>query len=216
MLNDLIRLTHSHKFEEYGTLDLAGVRVQGNVLILSLNLNTGDDSDAYQSWEVECVGFLEQQLSLGQCEGFDFEHDHILLWFYIYPEASVSFYGEADDHLAVVGALYKRHLELVGNWIPFGRFMNGNTVEMIRGRFGMLAEGPMPLVESYGRVLEDFNISAQITEPKPAYYTNDEFSGLAEVAVLIFKKGSYVVAPKFNARRLRESESNTRLERTRG
>jgi len=206
MLNDLVSLTHSHEFEEYGTLDLAGVRVEGNVLTLSLNLTTGGDSDAYQSWEVECVGFLEQQLSLGQCEGFDLQYDHILLWLYIYPEASVSFYGKADDPLAVVGALYKRHLELVGNWIPFGRFMNGNTVEMIRGRYGLLAKGPIPLVEPYRRVLEGFNISAQTTEPKPAYYTNDEFSGLAEVAVLIFTKGSYVVAPKFNARRLREAE----------
>ena len=206
MLNDLINLTHSHEFEEYGSLDLTAVRVEGNVLTLLLNLNSGGDSDAYQSWEVECIDFLEQELSLGQCEGVDLQFDHILLWPYVYPEASVSFYGEADVHLSVVGALYERHLELVANWMPFGRFMNGNTVEMIRGRYGMLADGPMPLVESYSRVLEDFNIGAKIGEPKPAYYTNDELSGLAEVAVLILKMGCYVVAQKFTERRLHEAE----------
>jgi hypothetical protein len=206
MLNDLISLTNSDAYTENGTADLAEVRMEGDVLTLSLNLNTGEDSNAYQCWEVECVGFLEHQLSLGQSDEFDLQYDHVLLWSYTYPEASVSFYGEANDHLAVVGALYKRHLELVGDWIPFVRFMNGNAVEMIRGRYGMLAEGPIPLVESYAQVLEGFNISAKITEPKPAYYTNDEFSGLAEVAVLILKKGSYVVAPKFNARRLRAAE----------
>ena len=206
MLNDLISLTHSPEFDEYGTLDLTRVRAEGNVLTLSLNLNTGDDSDAYQSWEVECVDFLEQELSLGQCEGLDLQFDHVLLWSYIYPEASVSFYGEADDHLAVVGALYERHLELVGDWIPFGRFMNGNIVQMIRGRYGMLAAGPLPLVESYSQVLESFNIGTKIAEPKPAYYTNDEFSGMAEVAVLILKKRCYVVAPKFTERQLREAE----------
>ena len=206
MLNDLITLTHSLEFEEYGTLDLTRAGVEGNVLTLSLNLNTGGDSDAYQSWEVECVDFLEQELSLGQCEGFDLQFHHILLWSYIYPRASVSFYGETDDHLAVVGALYERHLELVGDWIPFGRFMNGNIIEMIRGRYGMLADGPMPLVESYSQVLERFNMGAKIAEPKPAYYTNDEFSGLLEVAVLILKKGCHVVAPKFTERRLPEAE----------
>jgi hypothetical protein len=206
MLNDLINLTHSHEFEEYGTLELAAVRIEGNVMTLSLNLNSGADSDDYQSWEVECVGFLEHELSLGQCEGFDLEYDHILLWNYIYPRVSVSFYGEADNSLAVVGALYKRHIELVGNWIPFDRFMNGNTVEMIRGRYGMLANGPLPLVESYSQVLESFEISTQLTEPKPAYFTNDEFSGLAELEVLILKTGCFVVAPKFNARRLRDAE----------
>ena len=206
MLNDLINLTHSPEFDEYGSLDLTQVRVEGNVLTLSLNLNTGGDSDAYQSWEVECVDFLEHELSLGQCEGVDLQFDHIFLWSYIYPHASVSFYGEADDHIAVVGALYERHLELVGDWIPFGRFMNGNTIEMIRGRYGMLAEGPMPLIESYAQVLQKFNIDARIAEPKPAYYTNDEFSGLVEVAVLVLKKGCYVVAPKFTERQLSEAE----------
>jgi len=206
MPDDLISLTHSHEFAEYGTLDLGEARVEGNVLTLSINLNTGSEYDAYQSWEVECVDFLEHGLSLGPCEGFDLQYDHILLWSYIYPEASVSFYGEAHDPLAVLGALYERHHELAGNWIPFSRFMNGDTAELIRGRYGMLANGPVPLLESYVQFLEGFNIGASLTEPKPASYTNDELSGLEEVAVLILKEGSYVVAPKFNAHRLRESE----------
>lgn len=206
MLIDLSSLTNSYEFEEHGTADLAGAHVEGNVITLSLNLYTGSDSDPQQSWEVECVDFLEHQLSLGQCDGFDLQYNHVSLWPYIYPQASVSFYGEADDHLAVIGALYKQHLELAGDWIPFGRFMNGNTVEMIRGRYGMLAHGPLPLVEAYAQVLESFNISAKLTEPTPAYYTNDEFSDSAEVAALILAKGSYVVAPQFNARRLRDAE----------
>ena len=206
MLNELLRLTESDAYTENGMADLADVRMEGDVLTLSLNLNTGEDSNAYQFWEIECVGFLEHQLTLGQSDEFDLQYDHVLLWSYIYPEASVSFYGEATDHLAVVGALYKRHVELVGDWIHFTQFMNRDPVEMIRGRYGMLAEGPMPLVESYAEVLEDFGISTKISEPKAAYYTNDELSGLAEVAVLILKKGSFVVAPKFNAHRLRAAE----------
>lgn len=83
MLNDLISLTHSREFDEYGTIDLAGVKVEGNVLTFSLNLNTGGESDASQSWEVECVGFLEHQLSIGQCDQFDLEYYHLLLWPYI-------------------------------------------------------------------------------------------------------------------------------------
>ena len=69
MLNDLISLIDSYEFEEYGTLDLARVRVEGDVLIFSLNLNTGGNSDAFQGWEVEGVGCLEHQIALGQCDG---------------------------------------------------------------------------------------------------------------------------------------------------
>jgi hypothetical protein len=206
MLNDLINLTSSYEFGEYGSSELATVRLEGSSLRLVLNLHSGGDSDAEQSWEVECIDVLEQQLSLGSCDGIDLQYDHVLLWPYIYPFAAVSFYGEAKDHLAVVGALYKRHLELTGDWIAFGRFMNGNVVEMVSGRYGMLAEGPTPLIESYAKVLEGFDIGTKITEPKPAYYTNDEVSGLAEVALLILSKGVYAVAPKFSARRLRATE----------
>ena len=78
MLNDLINLTHSVRFERYGTLDLAGVRVEGDVSTFSLNLNTGGDSDAFQSWEVECVGFSEHQISLRECEGSHLQYDHVL------------------------------------------------------------------------------------------------------------------------------------------
>ena len=192
----------SLEFEEYGTLDLTGVRVEGTVTIFSLSLNTGDGTGTFQSWEVECNGYFEHQLSLGECDGFDLLYDHVLLWPYIYPRASVSFYGKAKDPFAVVGALYKRHLELVGSWIPFGRFMNWNTIELIRGRYGMLADGPLPLMEAYAEVLEGFDISTRVSDPKPAYYTNDESSGLVEVALLIFRRESFVVAPKFNARRI--------------
>ena len=175
--------------------------MERDVLTLSLNLITGGDADAVQSWEIECTGVLEHHLVLGECAGFDLEYEHVLLWTYIYPQASVSFYGEAKDHLAVVGALYKRHLELVGDWMPLDRFMNGNTIEMIRGRYGLLAKGPMTLMESYAQVLESFDISVRICNPKPADYTNDEDSGLPEVALLVFETGSYVVAQSFNARR---------------
>ena len=204
-MNDLTDFTNSYEFEEYGRSDLTGVRLVGNSLKLFLDFHT-DNSDVEQSWEVECINFLEHQVAVGPCEGPNLHYDHVLLWPHIYPEASVSFYGEAKDCCAVVAALYKSHLQLAGDWIPFDRFMNGNVVEMIRGRYGMLAKGPTPLIESYAKVLESFEIGARITDPKPAYYTNDELSGLAEVAVLILSKRVYVVAPKFIARRLRVTE----------
>ena len=202
MLDKLVSLIHSYDFEEYGTLDLVGVRSETNVMTLTFEFHIRTDKHEYQSWEVDCVGLLEHQMFLGQCDDFDLSHDHPLLWPYIYPTASVSFYGAAENSLAVLGALYQRHLELVSDWIPFGRFMNGNSLEIIRGRYGMLAEGPTPLVEAYAQVLESFKISNKVTDPKPAPYTNDEFSGLAEVGVLILNKGCYFVSTSFNERRL--------------
>ena len=206
MLKGLISLTHSYEFEEYGTLNFVGLRVESNELTLSLDVEIRSEIETHEFWEVDCVGVLEHRTSLGQCDRFDLYHDHPLLWPYIYPAASVSFYGAAEDPRAVVGALYEQHFGLVSGWIPFPRFMNGNCVEMLRGRYGMLAEGPTPLMTAYAEVLESFKIGSRVTEPKPAYYTNDELSGLLEVRVVILGENSYVVAPTFNARRLRGAE----------
>src|SRR5215217_2629715 len=137
MLDKLVSLTHSYDFDEYGTLHLVGLRTETNWLTLKFDFHIRADQYEYQSWEVDCVGLLEHQMFLGQCDDFDLSHDHPLLWPYIYAKASVSFYGEAEEPPAVVGTLYQRHLELVSDWIPFGRFMNGNSLEIIRGRYGM-------------------------------------------------------------------------------
>jgi hypothetical protein len=202
MLEDLVDITRSLEFEENGFIQLLEVWLEGDVLNLSLDLHSSED-DSVQSWKVECVGPLEHSVSLGHCYSLELYFDHVLLWPYIHPKTSLSFHGEANDPLTVVGALQTRHVELVGNWIPFGRFMNGNPFEMIRGRYGMLIEGPLPLVKAYAEVLETFGISNGMTELKPPTYTNDEAAGLEEIAVLTLNRESFVVAPKFNAHQVR-------------
>ena len=201
MLDDLINLTQSHDFvEAEGFIQLLEVWLDGDVLNLSFDVHVGEDD---QPWKVECVGPLEHNLTLGHCYSIELSFDHVLLWPYIYPNISLSFYGEANDAYAVVGALQTKHLEMVGNWIPFGRFMNGSPLQMIRGRYGMLIEGPLPLVKSYAEVLDSFEISNGMTEPRPAAYTNDESAGLEEIAVLILNRENFVIAPKFNGQQVR-------------
>jgi hypothetical protein len=204
MIDELIEIIHSADFEERdASIDLAAVRLEGDVLSLSINLiGTGVDEDQDPAWEVECIGILDHQLSLGYCQQFMIYDEHALLWPYIHPQSSVSFYGEAADPHAAVGALYSRHVELVGPWIPFNRYLNGDPIARIAGRYGMFAAGPVPLIEAYRAVFEQFGISASATEPKPAWFTNGVFTGSTEVAVLILGDNNYVVAQKFNATKL--------------
>ena len=203
MLDDLINVTKSYWIEEgEGYIHLLESWLEGDLLNLSLDLYDGD-SGKEQSWKIECVGPLEHRLTLGHCYSLELCFEHVLLWPYIHPQTSLSFHGEASDPFAVVGALQTKHLEVVGNWIQFGRFINGNPFEMIRGRYGMLIEGPVPLVEAYAKVLDTFGISNGMSRLKPALYTNDEAAGIQEIAALILNEESFIVAPKFNAQQVR-------------
>ena len=51
MLDDLLSLTNSHEFDEYGAINLVGARLEEN-MILTLDLNLGGDTDVHQSWEM--------------------------------------------------------------------------------------------------------------------------------------------------------------------
>ena len=203
MLDDLIKVTSSFDFDDdNGSVELVQVSQERDVLTLSFEIVSEGEGDRHQVWTVECEGLLEHQVTLGWFEELDLHYHHVLLWPYIYPTACVSFHGETQDPLSVVGALYQRHEELVEGWVPFTRFMNGKTVDLISGRYGMLAEGPVPLLESYAQVLERYGIAAGVSNPRPAVYTNDEFSGITEVAVLVHKQASYIIARQFNSRRI--------------
>lgn len=201
-MDDLLEIIHSPEFEETeGMIDLARARMEGDLIILSFNL-IGDSVDEQdQAWEVECASVFEHSLTLGNCQEFSLHDDHPLLWQYIHPECSVSFYGDVSNAEAIVGDLYNRHTKLVGQSIPFTRFLNGNPVDMVRGRYGMFAVGPAPLMEAYASTFQNAGITAGVSEPRPVRFTGDVFTGSSEIEVLVLGQSSYVIAQKFQASR---------------
>lgn len=203
-MDELLEIIHSHDFHESdGVVDLARARMEGDVLILSFNLISDAVEEQDQGWDVECGSVLDHSLTLGNCPDFALHDDHPLLWQYVHPECSVSFHGDPSSAEAIVGDLYNRHIELVGNSIPFKRFLNGNPVEMVRGRYGMFAEGPKPLVEAYASVFENAGMKAGVSEPRLRWSTGD-LTDPGEIEVLVLSDRSYVVAQKFNATRFEE------------
>lgn len=201
-MDELLEIIHSPEFQEtQAIVDLARARLEGDVLILSFNLIGATVEEHDQAWEVECVSVLDHILTLGNCEEFSLHDDHPLLWQYIHPECSVSFHGDASNAEAIVGDLYNRHVELLGHSIPFKRFLNGNPVEMVRGRYGTFAVGPMPLMEAYASVFDSAGIKAGISEARHHWLPSDPFTSSGEIEVLVLADRSYVVAQKFNANR---------------
>jgi hypothetical protein len=117
--------------------------------------------------------------------------------------SATSFYGKSANPSAVVGGLYERHWELAGKWIPFHRFLNPGVrlTELIAGGFGMLAEGPEPLILAYEEVMQQHGFSTTHRDPRQPVYWGGE-GWLAEKAVLsaLVLDESYVVAEHFAAK----------------
>jgi hypothetical protein len=104
--------------------------------------------------------------------------------------------------LSVVGALYERHVDLVENWIPFHKYINSEIRlnELIAGSFGMLADGPEPLILAYEEVMQHYSFSTSHLESRPPMYWNNEtwIEENTSLSVIILDE-SYVIAEGFEA-----------------
>ncbi len=142
-------------------------------------------------------------MSLGYAYDLQFSNDHVLLWPHAGRQSATSFYGRAENPSAVAGALYQRHWELAGKWLPFHRFLNPGVrlTELIAGGFGMLAEGPEPLILAYEEVMQRHGLSTSHRDPrKPVYRGGDGWlEQKAALSVLILGE-SYIVAEEFTAK----------------
>lgn len=75
-------------------------------------------------------------------------------------------------------------------WIPFQKYFNSDLrlSELIGGSFGMLADGPEPLVLAYEEVMQSYGIATSHHKSSEALDNS--------LSVLIFDQ-SYVIAESF-------------------
>jgi hypothetical protein len=202
MTQNLFEIIDSVDFEEYGSLFLTRVAWTQDRLDLFLELKDDYRPNLHPNWRVACSSVREERLSLGAHDELNLTFDHVLLWPHTASHTRVSFYGKSKDPSAVVGALYERHVSLVGHWMPFHRFLNGapTVTDLIAGGYGMLAEGPEPLLLAYEEVMQQHGISASHHEPEPPAYCDGEnwAEQTSSLAALVIGE-SYVVAADFRA-----------------
>lgn len=120
-------------------------------------------------------------------------------------ETQLAFHGRPRDPVAVVGALWAAHREVVGTWIPFGQHLNvfdanAPVTSLLETGGGVLAAGPRALLQAYADVLQSHGLETR--------FLGTYRLGLGEperpdVAVLLFGM-SYVIGAGFSARRHNE------------
>ncbi len=202
MLEDLLAITSGIDFEDYGSLLLTRTVWSKDGITLSIDISSDEDPDVHPRWQVLCSGVREDCLSLGYSGDLQLSDDHVLLWPHAARTSAISFYGKAENPSAVAGALYERHWELVGKWIPFHRFLNPGLplTELISGGFGMLAEGPERLILAYEEVMQQHGFSTSHRDPtNPVYWRGEAWLEQKTALSVLILDESYVVAEEFIA-----------------
>ena len=191
MMDALLKTISSVDYEDYGTLLVTSTERTNGDLQLLLDV-TADEQYVPRNIRITCHGLRESNLSPGYYEDFQVSEDHVLLWHYTKPHFLTSFYGKVKEPLSVVGALYECHRDLTEAWFPFEKYMNPDVrlAELIEGSFGMLADGPEPLVLAYEEVMQRYGVSTSSHRSQRAMD--------ARLTVIILDK-SFVIAERFEA-----------------
>lgn len=200
MLSDLLAIMGTLEYEHWGYIQLICAIEQDKDIELSIKLSTGVECTPPQFWKIYCQSVQEHQLIFGRIPyPFRIYNEHVLLWSHEDCQISLSFYGKVKDIFGVVGRLYVRHMELVGQYIPFQRYFNYDLVELLASGHGVLAEGPERLVKAYQEVMDEFSFKTSVIPGRQSYYISgkDIVPQGKEQSVLIMGK-SYIIATNIN------------------
>lgn len=109
------------------------------------------------------------------------------------------------DASSLLGALVEAQRDAVGNWFPLDRFLNlpGRSTDILRGGHGLLAEGPVSLLDTFGRVLDNHNINHSSLAPRdPVWWNGDQWITETDQLHALIVGDSFVVAPSFTEKSL--------------
>jgi hypothetical protein len=212
MTGDFFEVINSFDDDEFENHSL----ILTNAALISNNLNLTVqlrklDSSAPQTWELDCLGVREHRIKLGECqERFYLRSEHVVLWAHVKPVVSLYFNGNAQDPLAIVGALYDQHCKLVNGWMPFDRWFNmaSTLAALIRAGHGQLAEGPEPLIRGYERVLQEHGIGTSTFSRDPKFWNGTRWVPSTDQLVALICGRMYIVASDVHSK-LRLPEVNT-------
>lgn len=195
-----MKITETLEFEENGGLSVVGIQWQNGKEDLEITVEV--DAGSIEQWSLLCRGELAHNTSLGWVDQIDIVSEHVLLWPQTEPLGKLWFSGRGQNASSVIGDLWSEHRKLVGRWFPFTHFLNGSDLmSLIEGGYGMLAEGPEPLIAAYRQVLHKQGFKASVTS-RPALHPKEKWSTESDELVALLLGNWHVVASSVEVRRI--------------
>ena len=130
----------------------------------------------------------------------EISHTHPVLWEFSDKQSEIYFKGHCDDVDKLFSNLYKLHTSLFGNLLPIENTLNNmyDFNKLIEAENGLLAKGPQKLMNLYGNILEQHNLTySRIGDKVPTYWDGEKHVTETGNAKVLFIDDSYVIADDF-------------------
>ena len=200
-MKSLLSVVGTGEFEDDGWMRLIQTAWLENKLELVFELNVDGNESSIQKWSVVAKNIHEYKIfeaydcGLNHCIA-----DHVAIRQFTDNRAKLFFNGKATNPEQLLGGLFEAHYDCVDDWIEFDRYINinSNLSKLFSDGYGLLADGPLFLLEKYSDVLRAQGISWSITnKSNPSYWENGAFHEYSKNLEMIHFGGSYVVADEF-------------------
>jgi hypothetical protein len=155
-------------FDDETDFLISGFKRTGDELHLEIEAISDLESDR-RIIHAHCDKLLQYTIESTVGSGFELADRHPVLWEYQYDNASAFFRGVPKNLSAAVGAMAQAHMAAVDDWFGFTKYLNVDMSlkALLESGSGLLAQGPIPLLEVYAHALAECGIEVQIISPYP-------------------------------------------------
>lgn len=195
MLSKISKALQDGEFSSDVYLSLDGIEINGDELILTIQVTYEDDDEILQLWKVTCTDFKSHKLNVNFFEEFEVLDEHVFLWEYNNNSADLFIKGYSNDINQVIGELFCTHSNIVNGQLPLEQYLNINHINkdivgLLKQGEGLFSKGPVNLIKVHDKVLSGQGYKTSIIE----------FSTKERTEYKIFTFGeSFVVAKDFQA-----------------
>jgi hypothetical protein len=143
------------EFEDDGFFSIQAAIITVDNLELSLKLNTGETGSPTEEWLIKCSNVRSEKIGFECFYNIEEPEEHVLLFPYTKKRGSLFFSELSTDSKKIIGDLFLAHQEIMGDWYNFQDFLNQSIKldALCSSYSGCLAEGPLPLLEEYKKVI---------------------------------------------------------------
>ncbi len=148
------------------------------------------DHDSRVAFRLRCSEVAESTVTSGVSEELHWTEDHPVLLDHNSEHGNLYFTSIPDNPYEVVGRLYQVHERVYDGWRHFRDYVNTcrDTVTILGGGSGLLAEGPLPLLREFEHAVKGMISTNIVDTPRHA-------GDYGNYRVLLFD-GSFVVCRK--------------------
>lgn len=131
-----------------------------NGLVIYFQCDDWNDYETTRYFQIACHDVKESDLPPSASGELVFTDTHPLLWNSNKPHGYLYYSSAPNNRYEILGRIWEAHEKLFGGWRLLSDFVNtyseGESIGFCNGAYGLLAQGPLPLMELYQSAVQQY------------------------------------------------------------